>query len=105
MQAAAERLLGTHDFATFGTDPEGGTNTVRTVSQALWSGGPNALYFDIQADAFLYRMVRSLVGMLKQVGAGSLTPDDLQARLQARDRALCPPPAPACGLCLMEVLY
>jgi tRNA pseudouridine38-40 synthase len=39
MQAAAERLLGTHDFATFGTDPDGGANTVRTVSRAVWSGG------------------------------------------------------------------
>lgn len=105
MQAAAERLLGTHDFATFGTDPDGGANTVRTISRAVWSGGPSDWHFDIQADAFLYRMVRGLVGFLKQVGAGSLTPEDLEARLRARDRALCPPLAPACGLCLMEVLY
>jgi tRNA pseudouridine38-40 synthase len=105
MQAAADRLMGTHDFATFGTDPDGGANTVRTISQAQWSGGPAELHFDIQAEAFLFRMVRSLVGALKQVGAGGLTPDDLEARLRARDRAQCPPLAPAQGLCLMEVLY
>lgn len=105
MQAAAERLVGQQDFATFGTDPDGGTNTVRTVSQADWFGRPPELYFDIQADAFLYRMVRGLVGTLKQVGAGVMTAADLEASLRARDRARCAPLAPPGGLCLMEVLY
>ena len=105
MQTAAERLTGQHDFATFGSDPEGGANTVRTVSQARWQAVGAEVFFDIQAEAFLYRMVRGLVGALKQVGAGTLTVDDLVVRLQARDRAQCPPLAPARGLCLIEVLY
>ena len=82
-----------------------GANTVRTVSQARWQAVGAELFFDIQAEAFLYRMVRGLVGALKQVGAGTLTVDDLVVRLQARDRAQCPPLAPARGLCLIEVLY
>ncbi len=105
MQRAADQLLGTHDFATFGTDPDEGGNTVRTVSVAHWSGRGPELTFDIQAEAFLYRMVRSIVGALKQVGAGEMTPAGFERVLHARDRSQCPPLAPAHGLCLMEVVY
>jgi tRNA pseudouridine38-40 synthase len=100
-------LLARHDFATFGTDPDNGTNTVRTVSRAEWTAPASAgeLYFEVQADAFLYRMVRSLVGALKQVGAGDLSVSEFEELLEARNRALCPPPAPPHGLCLVEVWY
>ncbi len=105
LQAASRRLLGTHDLAAFGSDPDHGTNTVRTIRQADWSARDEWLEFDIQADAFLYRMVRSVVGALKRVGAGEWSPDDFGALLASRDRAQCPPIAPPQGLCLMEVLY
>jgi tRNA pseudouridine38-40 synthase len=107
MMAATPCLLGRHDFATFGTDPDNGTNTVRTVSRAEWTAPASAgeLYFEVQADAFLYRMVRSLVGALKQVGAGDLSVSEFEELLEARNRALCPPPAPPHGLCLVEVWY
>ncbi len=105
MREASRALLGVHDFATFGTDPEGGDNTRRTVAQADWSAAGEWLRFDIQAEAFLYRMVRSLVGALKKVGAGDLSAEDFAVLLRSRDRAQCPPLAPAQGLCLMEVLY
>lgn len=107
LQAASALLVGRHDFATFGTDPDQGNNTVRTVSQALWQADPAEplWYFDIQAEAFLYRMVRGLVGALKWVGEGALSVAGFEARLAARDRHQCPPLAPPQGLCLMEVLY
>jgi len=106
MQTASRPLIGRHDFAAFGTDPEAGDSTVRTVSVAEWSrAAGDRLTFDIQADAFLYRMVRSLVGALKRVGAGDLTSAEFEAILESRDRARCPPLAPPQGLCLMEVLY
>lgn len=105
LQAAGATLLGTHDFATFGTDPDDGGNTVRTVSVAEWRRAGAELTFDIQAEAFLYRMVRSLVGALKLVGAGELSVAAFAELRQARDRAQCPPPAPPHGLCLMEVIY
>lgn len=105
-EAASACLLGTHDFASFGTDPDGGTNTVRTVSRAEWQAAPGGwLTFEIVAEAFLQRMVRSLAGALRQVGGGALSPDDLAAILAARDRNQCPPAAPPQGLCLVEVLY
>lgn len=105
MQRVADRLRGTQDFSTFGTDPDDGSNTVRTVSVAEWSRTGANVYFDIQAEAFLYRMVRSIAGTLKQVGIGELTLAEFERIFEARDRAQCPPPAPAHGLCLMEVLY
>lgn len=105
LSEASAWLLGRHDFATFGTDPDEGLNTVRTVSVAEWRRAAEELTFDIQAEAFLYRMVRSVVGALKLVGAGELSPAAFAGILQARDRAQCPPLAPPHGLCLLEVIY
>jgi tRNA pseudouridine38-40 synthase len=106
LQAGADVVLGRHDFAAFGSDPEGGTSTTRTVSLAHWRAAPGGwLTFDIQAEAFLYRMVRSLVGALKRLGAAEISPEELRDILASRDRARCPPLAPPHGLCLVEVLY
>jgi tRNA pseudouridine38-40 synthase len=106
MQAASAALVGRHDFASFGSDPEHGDSTVRTVVRAEWRAAPGGwFYFDIQAEAFLFRMVRSLVGALKRVGQGEMTAQDFIGLLAARDRAQCPAIAPPQGLCLMEVLY
>lgn len=106
LQAGSRSLLGRHDFATFGSDPDGGVNTVRTVAQADWQACPDGrLCFEVQADAFLYRMVRSLVGALRRLGGGELSLAEFESVLAARDRAQCPPLAPPHGLCLVEVLY
>jgi tRNA pseudouridine38-40 synthase len=107
MQVASRQLLGRHDFAAFGADPDDGKNTIRTVELVEWSAvlPGTFVYFDIQANAFLYRMVRSLVGALKCVGTGELTVEAFGAIFRSRDRSQCPPLAPPQGLCLMEVLY
>jgi tRNA pseudouridine38-40 synthase len=108
LQAGSQTLLGRHDFAAFGSDPDpkGGRSTVRTVQLAEWRTAPGGwLTFDIQAEAFLFRMVRSVVGALKRLGAGEMTVGQLEALLASGDRAQCPPIAPAHGLCLMEVIY
>lgn len=106
LTSASTSLLGTHDFASFGSDPDDGTNTVRTVTRAAWTAAPGGwLYFEIEAEAFLQRMVRSVAGALRKVGAGELGATDLAAILAARERSQCPPPAPPQGLCLVEVLY
>ncbi len=106
MQQASAALLGRHDFAAFGTDPDQGPNTVRTVAQADWQAAAGGWHtFEIQADAFLFRMVRSLVGALKRVGQGELAVAEFAALLASADRAQCPPLAPPQGLCLIEVLY
>ena len=104
MQAAAQCLVGTHDFATFGQPPQG-ENTVREVFQAGWRQCGDLLVFEITANAFLYRMVRSLVGSLKAVGEGAWTVDEFAAALRACDRQRSAAVAPACGLYLVSVTY
>ncbi|MBI3240749.1 MAG: tRNA pseudouridine(38-40) synthase TruA [Chloroflexi bacterium] len=107
MQAASQHLLGRHDFGTFGTAPEPGGHTARTVREARWeqSEGGQTLNFYIEADAFLYRMVRSIVGTLKQVGQGERTAADFVEAVQASDRSRAGTPAPPNGLRLIEVIY
>lgn len=104
LQAAADRLVGTHDFASFGR-PTQGENTVRCVFSAQWRREDALLQFDIAGNAFLRGMVRSLVGALLQVGRGAWPVEQVATVLAGRDRALAAPPAPACGLCLMQVDY
>ena len=103
MNQAAGLLRGEHDFATFGTPPQG-SNTVRYLFEAGWER-EQAMHFRIVANAFLYRMVRSIVGTLLQVGRGELTVDEFADRFAAADRSLAGPTAPAHGLCLMAVEY
>jgi len=104
MKRAARLLVGEHDFAAFGRSPQGGS-TVRRVARAGWSGDPPWLYFDIEANAFLYRMVRSIVGTMLQVGLDRMTVEDFGRVLASRDRAQAGPTAPPHGLCLVRVRY
>jgi tRNA pseudouridine38-40 synthase len=103
-EQASRHLVGTHDFATFGQAPQG-ENTVRTVFEAQWQEHWPVLTFDIRANAFLYRMVRSVVGTLVLVGWGQVSPDEFESMLRARDRSRIKQVAPARGLCLMHVEY
>jgi tRNA pseudouridine38-40 synthase len=104
MNEAAARLLGRHDFATFGQPPQG-ENSVREVYRAGWEPRVGLLVFSIEANAFLYRMVRSVVGSLKLVGDGTWTVDEFVAAFQACDRSRCGTVAPPHGLYLVSVLY
>jgi tRNA pseudouridine38-40 synthase len=107
MGQASQSLLGRKDFAAFGTAPEAGGHTVREIRQARWETLENGalLNFYIEADAFLYRMVRSIVGTLKQVGEGSLTAGEFGAIVASAERSRSAAAAPPGGLCLVEVLY
>jgi tRNA pseudouridine38-40 synthase len=104
MNAAAAALRGTQDFATFGRAPVG-DNTVREVFEAAWRRDGELLVFRVSANAFLFRMVRSLVGSLRAVGDGRWLVDDFTAALQARDRRRSASAAPAHGLYLLSVEY
>ena len=77
MAAASRCLLGTHDMATFGSAPQG-ENTVRHVFRAEWQAERPWLTFVIEANAFLNRMVRRIVGGLVQVGEGRVDVEDFQ---------------------------
>jgi tRNA pseudouridine38-40 synthase len=104
MAQASNLLVGSHDFASFGRSPQG-ENTVRRVFRAEWQKRGPLLTFDIEANAFLYRMVRSIVGTLVQVGQGQISVDEFKMLLEARDRSQCKHMAPGQGLCLMRVDY
>jgi tRNA pseudouridine38-40 synthase len=104
MNEAAGILVGSRDFASFGRAPQG-DNTVREVYRAQWTSEEPFVYFDIVANAFLYRMVRCLVGTLLLVGTGELSPDGFEEILWSADRSRAGQAAPAHGLCLMKVNY
>ena len=104
MQRAAQLLEGKHDFATFGTAPQG-NNTERDVFVAKCSRQADWIYFEIEATAFLKRMVRSLVGSLRLVGSGLWTVNQFADVLAACDRSASGPSAPPQGLVLEFVRY
>ncbi|MGR3343857.1 MAG: tRNA pseudouridine(38-40) synthase TruA [Paracoccaceae bacterium] len=109
MQAAARHLLGKHDFTTFRStvcqadSPVKTLNELRIESFDIPHG--REFRFHVRARSFLHNQVRSFVGTLERVGAGSMAPADVLAALQARDRAACGPVSPARGLYLARVGY
>ena len=110
MAQGAARLIGWHDFATFGQPPQG-ENTVREVLRSAFDEGPGpvpgepVIRYTIEANAFLYRMVRRIVGALVRIGQGALSLDEFDAIFRAADVLWPNQTAPACGLCLTEVTY
>jgi tRNA pseudouridine38-40 synthase len=104
LQAGSGLLVGVHDFAAFGQATQG-ESTQREVFEARWRQDGPWFTFDVVGNAFLRGMVRNLVGLLLQVGAGCWLVERVAEVLESRNRALAAPPAPACGLCLMRVEY
>ena len=104
MNEAAACLIGQHDFATFGLPPQGEI-TVREVFKAQWHEERPFQVFHIEANAFLYRMVRSLVGSLVAVGTGAWTVEDFYTAFQERNRDSSAAAAPPQGLFLASVTY
>jgi len=107
MNDAAGRLIGSHDFAAFGRAPSGRSKetTVREVYRAEWQEADDRLCFTIEANAFLFRMVRRIVMALVRVGRGEYGPDEIENILNSRDAQRIKGLAPACGLCLVDVKY
>lgn len=105
MRSAAELLVGEHDFAAFGSATTDSDVTVRNVMRAEWRERGSDMVFEIEANAFLYRMVRRLVNALVKVGRGRLTQADVADALASRDQDRITGLAPACGLCLVNVKY
>ena len=124
MHAAAQSLVGKHDFVAFAADEKRGPSTVRRVYSAgvhvaqtweTWAGEPpiwhtfhdsaQLIEIEVEASGFLRHMMRRIAGTLIRVGDGRLAPDEVPAILASRDKALAGPTAPARGLCLESVIY
>jgi tRNA pseudouridine38-40 synthase len=105
MAVAARRLLGKHDFKSFASAADTRESSVRTVLRCDVKSDEPWIYIDVQADGFLYNMVRNIVGTLVEVGRGRWSPEDVDCILKAKDRNVAGPIAPASGLCLMEIFY
>ncbi|HEV2175608.1 MAG TPA: tRNA pseudouridine(38-40) synthase TruA [Terriglobia bacterium] len=129
MAAAAKLVEGEHDFTSFAAcsgvvplapggqipplqpdprppapDPR---SSVRTIfsSRLLARPQTSMLIYEVRGSGFVHHMVRNIVGTLIEVGRGKLAPSDMLRILEARDRTLAGPTAPASGLCLVRVEY
>ncbi len=111
LPALSSLWIGTHDFAAFGSPPRATSSTVRTIFTAAWHWQDGEWVFEVQADAFLYRMVRRLVYVQVAAAQNRLSAETIVRVLQnpslASSRSIRVPTglAPACGLTLVEVTY
>ncbi|MGE0740968.1 MAG: tRNA pseudouridine(38-40) synthase TruA [Hyphomonadaceae bacterium] len=106
MHAAAQRLVGQHDFTTFRDSQCQAKSPVKTLDVCdVLRTDDEAVAVWCVARSFLHRQVRSMVGTLVEVGLGKMSGDDLADALAAKDRARCGPVAPPDGLYLARVDY
>jgi tRNA pseudouridine38-40 synthase len=115
MSRAAASLLGKHDFSSFETSGAERKTSVRTVFDVSVErgragdlpdfGSGDIVRIDVEADGFLYNMVRTIVGTLVEVGRGSQSEGWPGEVLAAKDRRVAGPTAPPQGLCLLRVEY
>jgi tRNA pseudouridine38-40 synthase len=105
MHAAAQLLVGHHDFTTFRDLGCQAKSPMKTLDLAAVRREGDCVLLEFASRSFLHRQVRSMTGSLAQVGVGSWTADDLKDALEARDRRACGPVAPAGGLYLTYVGY
>ncbi|MBL8794442.1 MAG: tRNA pseudouridine(38-40) synthase TruA [Planctomycetia bacterium] len=105
MHCAALALRGTHDFHSFETEWPNRQTSVRTVTHIAVNRCGAYLWLDVEADGFLYNMVRAIAGTLINVGRGYWPAEHVAGILRAEDRNQAGPTAPPHGLFLMRVTY
>ena len=105
MREAAAALEGEHDFAAFGNLSDDYDSTTRRVTEIRVEETLTGLEIYVTANAFLYKMVRNVVGTLLRVGRGELAPEDVGRLLAGKERAEVGTPAPPQGLTLIRVAY
>lgn len=118
LQAVALLFVGQHDFASYGTPPRAGGSTLRTVMNVSWQAKEDEWHFEVQANAFLYRMVRRLVFVQVAVAQGKISVETVASSLAGQDESVAMSVskgpersglpsglAPAYGLTLVEVTF
>ncbi|MGB9080074.1 MAG: tRNA pseudouridine(38-40) synthase TruA [Desulfuromonadaceae bacterium] len=105
MEEAAGRFVGSHDFAAFRASNCVARTTVRRIDSVLITTDGARITIDVTGGGFLKNMVRVMVGTLVDIGKGRFAPSDIDRLLQGGDRKEAGSTAPACGLCLIRVVY
>jgi len=105
MRAAAECLVGEHDFRVFRSSSCVAKTTVREIFSIDISTDNEFVFVDVRGSGFLKNMVRMIVGTLVDVGSGRRPVGDVVTLAAGTDEMVCGQTAPACGLCLQEVWY
>ena len=109
MIEASKYLLGKHDFTTFRSSVCQAKSPIKTLDEIkidrIEGCSGDEFRFQLRARSFLHNQVRSFVGTLERVGAGSWDPVDVKKALEAKDRSACGPVSPPHGLYLTDVVY
>lgn len=105
LQELAAQTLGQHDFTSFSSTQAEVNNFICLIEKAEWIFTDEMWTFEIKANRFLHNMARVLIGTMIDMARGQMDHNDFGKILVAKDRKLAGKTAPACGLCLMEVLY
>ncbi|HNV23712.1 MAG TPA: tRNA pseudouridine(38-40) synthase TruA [Candidatus Omnitrophota bacterium] len=109
MKKEAKHLLGKHDFKSFQSKdpsrPERGKDTIRTILSLNIKKKKGFIIIDLTANGFLYKMARTIVGTLIDIGRGKLPSGTIKKLLKEKNRAQASPTAQAKGLCLLKVEY
>jgi len=105
MHAAAQFLVGQHDFTTFRAAECQAQSPVKTLDSLDVSRRADEIHIEASARSFLHHQIRSIAGTLKLVGEGKWTPLEVKKALAARERAACGPVSPPEGLYLVKVEY
>lgn len=105
VREGARHLVGEHDFSSFCRKDPNGASLVRRIDEIVLEELSGELLLWITASSFCHQMVRSIAGLLYQVGRGKFGPEYVGLALEAKDRSLVKLLAPASGLVLWEVGY
>lgn len=105
MHAAAQHLIGKHDFSTFRDTQCQSNSPVKTLDELMVLRAGHEVHIHVRAQSFLHKQVRSIAGTLVEVGRGKWTPHMVSKALAAKKRTACGPVAPPDGLYLTHVEY
>ena len=105
LNAQAKDYIGTHDFAAFAAAGGSVEDTVRTVQASAVYRDGDTVCFEVQADGFLYNMVRIMAGTLLGISEGKIPEGSIPAIIDSLDRSRAGVTAPPQGLFLKEVYY
>jgi tRNA pseudouridine38-40 synthase len=105
MQAAARYFAGSHDFSSFRASNCAAKTTVRRIDSVAVSRDGDLIVIDVIGEGFLKNMVRVMAGTLVDIGRGRFEPEHIAWLLKNPDRKKAGVTAPACGLCLLDVVY